>query len=304
MTELMKFNDFRDYAKEEVVKYLPEELRGNDLAITRFTKIGCAYYSLSLQREEEFGRAAVNLDESYERYTEGENLETIVREMAETLQEVYQEDELASLKDFRFVRPRLFLRVCSRRWNQELLEDVLHRIREDLALTSHILIEKTKENVVSTIIRKPMLDVYGITEEELFHETMQSAPILFPPKITLFQEMKFPKPSRDPLHHPDAAVLTNENGINGASALFYPGMMEEAAEFMGGGYYVAPLSIHEMILIRDGSIDELEALRCSLLYSNCWVTHPKNTLSNQIYHYDPSLKQFSTADPYVPYMPA
>lgn len=49
-------------------------------------------------------------------------------------------------------------------------------------------------------------------------------------------------------------VLTNQSGLNGAAALFYPGMMEQAAEHFGGDFFVLPSSTHEVIMIpNDGT---------------------------------------------------
>ena len=42
--------------------------------------------------------------------------------------------------------------------------------------------------------------------------------------------------------------LTTTRGINGAIALFYPGVREQLANLLGGDYLVGFTSIHEVIL--------------------------------------------------------
>ena len=40
-------------------------------------------------------------------------------------------------------------------------------------------------------------------------------------------------------------ILTNEQKIDGAGVLFYPGVQELVAEKMNGDYFVLPSSVHE-----------------------------------------------------------
>ena len=66
-------------------------------------------------------------------------------------------------------------------------------------------------------------------------------------------------------------VLTNNVQLNGAAALFYPGVMDQAAERLGGDFIVLPSSTHEVIMIpADGMADfrSLEQMVKDISYFN------------------------------------
>lgn len=56
-------------------------------------------------------------------------------------------------------------------------------------------------------------------------------------------------------------VASIENGQNGACVIQYPHFLDDAAETLGGSFYVLPSSIHEVLLLADDtspSLSELE----------------------------------------------
>lgn len=46
-------------------------------------------------------------------------------------------------------------------------------------------------------------------------------------------------------------VATVPDKIHGAGVIAYPNFMEDAAEKMGGDFFVLPSSIHEVLLVKD-----------------------------------------------------
>ena len=50
-------------------------------------------------------------------------------------------------------------------------------------------------------------------------------------------------------------TVTTTKQVNGAIAMFYPGVMERIAEMAGGSYYVVFTSIHEAKIHCAGSVD-------------------------------------------------
>lgn len=45
-------------------------------------------------------------------------------------------------------------------------------------------------------------------------------------------------------------VVTNEDRVNGAATMFYPGVMDEIGEKLGGNFFVLPSSLHEPLLFQ------------------------------------------------------
>ena len=92
-------------------------------------------------------------------------------------------------------------------------------------------------------------------------------------------------------------VLTNEAGMLGASALYYPDVKEKAAELMGSGYYVLPSSIHEVILVPDTIDHDVRDLCDMVKQANRSVVEPKDVLSDNVYHYDKDSRDLSRVNP-------
>lgn len=81
-------------------------------------------------------------------------------------------------------------------------------------------------------------------------------------------------------------VATVEGGMNGASVTQLPDFLQEAAERLGGDYFVLPSSVHEVLFIRDDGSFEREALETMVKGVNATEVSEADFLSDSVYHYD------------------
>ena len=91
-------------------------------------------------------------------------------------------------------------------------------------------------------------------------------------------------------------VLTNRSGINGAGALFYPGMMDQAAEQLGGNFFVLPSSTHEVIMIPNDGTADFRDLEQMVTDINRTQVMPEERLSDHVYQYDAAERIFERSD--------
>ena len=77
--------------------------------------------------------------------------------------------------------------------------------------------------------------------------------------------------------------LTTTKNINGAVALFYPGVLKRLAQLMGGDYFVGFTSIHEAI-IHPAKRQSPENMRESIKDIN-EVFPKEEMLTNAVYRY-------------------
>ena len=88
--------------------------------------------------------------------------------------------------------------------------------------------------------------------------------------------------------------LTNEESREGASALFYDGILDRIRDVIGGDYYILPSSIHEFVIVpgcaSTGRTDELKKI---VLEANRTVTRPYEILNDNVYHYDGTFKRLA-----------
>lgn len=295
MKENYSYQQFVDYVRDNIYDCLPEEERGNKIHIRPFEKIGSSYLAMCMDSKPFVGRAIVNLDDFYQLYKNQVPLEELMEQMAGLLTKTFPNFNTAAVsKDYDVVRNQLFIRLSNRVWNKDLLEKVPYLERDGLAITCHLLFSKPDdENLMSCIVTNEIMERYGVTQKQLFSDAMENGQRLFPERI---QKMEINwVEQKKPLEY---LVVTNKQGINGAAALFYPGVLERLGEQFPGGFYLIPTSIHEFILEFEQRGLPLETMEESLKGTNQRVTYSKDQLSNEVYHYDPSRACFERAKTY------
>jgi len=90
-------------------------------------------------------------------------------------------------------------------------------------------------------------------------------------------------------------VATVEGGQNGACILQYPDFLDQAAETLGGDFYVLPSSIHEVLCIADDGSMELSHLEEMVRSINEAEVAPADRLSDNVFHYDSEEHIFENA---------
>ena len=84
--------------------------------------------------------------------------------------------------------------------------------------------------------------------------------------------------------------MTTTRQVNGAIAMFYPGVKEKIAELFDSGFYVAFTSINDARIHHKDSISPRVVLH-SLKEINRKFD-PNDTLSRKVYYYDRDKKTF------------
>ena len=86
---------------------------------------------------------------------------------------------------------------------------------------------------------------------------------------------------------PGPFILTNSSQYNGAAVLFYPEMLRKLCGLFQGGYYVLPISIHEVLIIPESDSPD-EYRLCGMLFTgNRSVVEEADVLSDKVLHFDP-----------------
>lgn len=111
-------------------------------------------------------------------------------------------------------------------------------------------------------------------------------------KMLSFREEKMPH-AEIPM-----VVVTNEDRVNGAATMFYPGVMDEIGEKLGGNFFVLPSSLHETIVVPNDGNMEYKALLAMVTEINATEVNKQDKLTDQVYHYDVTDKVFEKASRY------
>ena len=145
-----------------------------------------------------------------------------------------------------------------------------------------------------------MLAIYDITADRLHADAMEAAVRNRPAKLQNMDDIM-----REMLGDMSGLFLTDEpspiwvatvdNGQHGAGVIQYPGFLDQAAETLGGDFYVLPSSVHEVLLVADNGSMELGYLEEMVRSVNAEEVAPAERLSDSVYHYDSEVHIFENA---------
>lgn len=124
--------------------------------------------------------------------------------------------------DWNSVKDALFFSVSTD--NEEYRKEAPHRTVGEFTLNYNVLIEDGKGHSKASKIGMQALKVLNITEEDLYNATIQSAPKLFPVSDNVFGGVA----------RISTEQYTDKRLDDGATAIFYPDVLDHYAEMMGG----------------------------------------------------------------------
>lgn len=160
------------------------------------------------------------------------------------------------------------------------------------------------------------MKMYGIREEQLFDNALESCPKVNPPEIVNMDEllkgmyreqyemMGYDKQEiaemLDDIPHAEIPmiVVTNKDRVNGAATMFYPGVMNEIGEKLGRNFFVLPSSLHETIVVPDDGSMDFKELLAMVTEINETEVDTRDKLTDQVYHYDVTDRVFEKASRY------
>ena len=254
----------------------------------------------------------INMDQLYKTYQNhpGITMESVYKTVADVIMETPIQMNLKSIMDYDSVKDHLFIRVSSAETNKNMIANVPHQLKEDLAITYHVAVSMEAGTLSSMIINKDLLKQYGITAEQLHEDAMKNSPRIMAPEVSslgammeelvekdLFimspEEREMLQESiRESSQIPTFFVVTNKQRIDGAGVLFYPEMMDNLAEVFDQNYFILPSSIHEMLVLPDNGEISADELRTMVAEVNATQVAPAERLTNNVYHYDVSNHYF------------
>lgn len=291
----LSFTEFVDAVKESIKDYLPEKYQDAEVRVDPFQKLNTAYLGLQVRREDQTVVPNINLNAMFEEYQrEGRSMGAMLTAIAGQVQ-LAPEMQTGWLKDYDQVKEHLFIRVSDAKENEAFLAMSPHKEVDGLAISYHIAIEGLHGVEASTPVSYKMMEMYGVTAEQLHTDALESSQRLYPVKFRSMNEIMAemmgiePDMAADmmpPMEGPQLMVLTNMQGMHGAGAMFYPDQLETIAQQMGTDFFVLPSSVHEVLILPDDGTTEPDSLQFMVREINQSTVAPEDRLSDFVYHYD------------------
>ncbi|MBR4082868.1 MAG: hypothetical protein IKK33_01140 [Lachnospiraceae bacterium] len=266
------------------IKIKVQEVRKNNNVI---------YYGLIIQRPEHNIAPTIYLNAFYDMYRSGMEMEEVVK----CIMDIYKKGEVKESIDMDFfcrfeeVKDKIAYRLINAERNKELLEQIPHILFMDLAICFYYAFYQEELGEGMILIHNTHMEMWGTNHKELMKLAEKNTGRMLPPNIvsmkTLLRELF--EESADP----GLYVLTNEKKCQGAAVLLYPHILEEAAERLGGNFYVLPSSIHEVILLKERGGENADSLKDMIREANNTQVATEEVLSDYPYYYDAQKKKLT-----------
>lgn len=291
----MNYEEFLNYVKESISKFM-----GGEYTVT-LNKVmknnGLELTGLVIMKKGQMAAPTIYLDEFYERY----NMGCEMKEIFEEIIELYEENSGNLNIDFTFftdyirVKDKILYKLLNYEENRQLLEDVPYRRFLDLAVVFYVEVSNDILGYGSVLIHNNHLDVWNITEKELFEVASENTPKHLKYRLCAMEEVVEEvignrgeeKDLREGLSSGfDMYVLTNSNMVFGASCMMYQGLIKEISDILHCNLYILPSSIHELIIIPKNKFSEKKEELCSMVRCiNEREVEQTERLSNSVYEY-------------------
>lgn len=264
---------------------------------------GLTIHGLTILKRTEHVCPTIYLEEYFERYSEGEPLGEIVREIIELFNESNNvcPEALDFFTDYEQVKKRLFIKLINAKMNEKLLENVPHRTFLDLAIVAVVRVEMKGVGVGTVLVHNNHICMWGVLEETLIDDAMAMTNAAETVRITPMRELIEEITRRmvrtgeertdtemyeEELEGADGMyVITNDTQMYGAAMIAFPSVLMKAAKIMGGDYYILPSSVHEVILLDRNLVQNTSGMNDIIREVNSTMVKRDEILSDHAYLY-------------------
>lgn len=253
---------------------------------------------------------AIYLQDQYELYMEEPNedrlnwvTENILGLYEQQMEEMNKISMLSNkLIQYEYVKDNLLFKLINTEDNRELLMQVPHIPYLDLSIVFYIYVSETEQGIMATLVHNEHMEDWNVTVDELYEVAKRNTPERMPARFCSMAQMLFglkeggeanlaDEWEMDVLQidqgdgFPHLYVLSNTAGINGATALLYPGILKKCSEVLKKNLVILPSSTHEVLLIPHEKEMNTEELAFMIKSINSTEVPREDWLSDHAYFY-------------------
>lgn len=247
---------------------------------------GVVTVGLSIRNANENIAPIIYLEEYYERYLAGEAVEDLSACLLKTKRELTKPPlwNYGALLDFEKVKNQIVYRLVNLERNKELLKEVPHLPMLDFAIIFYVSIPAEAAENCSVLIKNGHMNIWKLPISVLYETAKRNTKNIYP---WVFRPLSdYLEDYFDVLPYSPLWVLTNVMGINGATALLYPGMPKRIYEKLEQKYFLLPSSVHEFLVVPDDGEISADSLKKIVREVNETQIEAEEYLSDNIYHFD------------------
>lgn len=308
--KLMNYEEFIEYISRQVMQLYAEEY---EITLEKIQKNNATEFDSLIVRKLNSNIAPnIYLNLLYENYQKGASIPEILTIIHQNVMNI-PEDILVSanegickrfLSSFYEIRDFVVFRIINYEKNVELLEQVPHQRFLDLALTYHCLVHNNDTGIGTVRITNQHMKQWNIGLAELEEVAITNTARIFPVLIRRMKDVieamircdgedygimdhQLPQTEneKDQSFENRAYVMSNTQGINGASTILYQGVLSELSKQRSSDFYILPSSIHEVIILPASNDFDVKSLVKMVQEVNREQVASEEVLSNHIYYY-------------------
>lgn len=304
----MNIKEFSYYVEEHIQEFLPEEVRESASVSVHPVRNAndMLGYGMMMQYKDENMLPAFNLEDAWQAYKNGVEMETVLRNLAELYEEYGKKFSVDVSLEYENVKDRVIFQLLNKEVNQiSLKERIYTEVGQGFVKVYAIHQELECMGAESNIpITYHMMQIYGYDMEKICMDAERNTPQIYPERFDRIDQ-GIPEEAWDNIvkRNPDIEqyhVLSNQAGYRGAGVLFYNGMQKTIAERFGQNYYVVPTSIHEMLLVPESAESNPKILELALQGINEIAVPEEEFLFNKVLYYDREKEQLQAILPDMP----
>ena len=233
----------------------------------------------------------INMDKHYKMYLAGKPVDEIVDLVQQQAMDAFEERpdvDISRVKDYESLCSNVMMEAVSREKNAEYLQDV-----------PHFDMESRNQGIGVITVDNRLLNSMGVSQDQFQKDVFDQVLAGEPPILKSLTEVLGGSFIGD-ISGPDGGLFlaTNSDALYGASVIAIPGFLDQAAEKLGGSFYILPSSVHEVLFLKNDQAMEVQDLENMVQEINESIVSPEEQLSDRVYHYDAKEKVFELASDY------
>lgn len=300
----MIYDAFIESVMRELTNALPGEWKDATISVKTTEKVNCQRKGLQFEKPGLRCFPIVYMEEFFQQYQEGKNLDEIVEDIQYVLKSVKRPDfENLSFEYLNDNMDKIIFEVINTMENEAILSKRPHREFADMSVLYLWLIQNNSEGIATISITNELSEVLHLQEEQLYELAMKNTKELLPIERKPIQEAITDLLGEESIPNvallnndkvSDIYVLTNTAHVKGAATILYPEEFQKLAEELGEDLYILPSSRNELLVVRKSAV-ELDALGEMVYEINMSMVPTEELLSHQIYQYDRDIRQVTMA---------
>lgn len=293
----MDYKEFKEKLLEELRRFYGDSA---EVELTDVRKNnGVRYDGIQINMIGDRSRVTpvIRVEDFYSRFTgDGMDIEDCIQAVSEILGRYSVPDSMEQIaekvNDWDYVKENVFPILLSTEDNRELLQRLVCTQILDLSVAYIIRFQMMNDCVGTAKINRNMLEVYGITTEQLHNQAMENLRrdgYEFQNIESIIKSMARPDEEENARRCTKQErvmhVLTNPSRTYGAAGILDKELLKD---FAGGhDYYILPSSVHECIFVpvTDDGFGK-EDLDCLVTEINASKVSPEERLADHSYYYD------------------